>query len=204
MAIPEARRKQRHASDNIGANRAIHYTATAMTGHCKLTPPAHWQPLIRQWCRLWHTEPLADSLKITINPRLRASVGRCTPGRGRIHVAAFLLHAPEALVHEVLCHEVAHAAVLELYGEHKRPHGPEWRELMRRAGFTPRTTITTEQLAPQPAAPRRRARWSHRCPTCHMQRLGGRPVPQWRCAECRSAGLEGILVITRIPDAAHT
>ncbi len=40
--------------------------------------------------------------------------------------------------------------------------------------------------------------WEHQCPVCRLRRLARRPVPQWRCAACREAGLEGELVVTRI------
>jgi predicted SprT family Zn-dependent metalloprotease len=116
-----------------------------------------------------------------------------------MRVAAFLLGAPDQLLHEVLCHEAAHAAVYELHGRGPKPHGLEWRKLMVAAGFEPRVRLKVALLAGQPqrGAPAR-VLWEHRCPVCQVVRLAGRRVPEWRCAACQAAGLAGELVVTRV------
>ncbi|MBW2273116.1 MAG: SprT-like domain-containing protein [Deltaproteobacteria bacterium] len=80
-----------------------------------------------------------------------------------------------------------------------RPHGREWKALMRRAGFAPRARIPEAQL---PAAARARTaaglRWDHSCPLCGARRIARRRMPQWRCRACREAGLAGELVMVEL------
>jgi hypothetical protein len=58
--------------------------------------------------------------------------------------------APDGLLQEVLCHEMAHLATRELHGRNVRPHGPEWKALMTSAGFEPRTRLPSPNGAPLP------------------------------------------------------
>jgi predicted SprT family Zn-dependent metalloprotease len=74
------------------------------------------------------------------------SLGRCHPERRLIRLASWLREAPDVLLAEVLCHEVAHVAVHELHGSDCRPHGSEWKALMRTAGYPARTRIPEGQL----------------------------------------------------------
>jgi predicted SprT family Zn-dependent metalloprotease len=110
-----------------------------------------------------------------------------------------LLTGPPELLREALCHEAAHAAVYELHGRVPRPHGREWRDLMQTAGFEPRTRMPATH-SPHVSGRHTGSRgvWNHRCPVCHMSRAAHRPVNNWRCAQCRAAGLEGTLIVTRI------
>jgi predicted SprT family Zn-dependent metalloprotease len=129
---------------------------------------------------------------------MRTTLGRCHPERAEVRIASFLLDASESLQREVVCHEVAHAAVHELHGRAARPHGREWKVLMRAAGYEPRVRFPAELLAQLPAPARgQRIAWEHRCPVCHAVRLAGRPVRQWRCSRCLGAGLPGEVVIER-------
>ena len=67
------------------------------------------------------------------------------------------------------------------------------------AGFEPRGWLKVEGLERLPGRVRQaRAMWENHCPVCQLRRLARRPVPQWRCTDCRETGLEGELVITRI------
>ncbi len=73
------------------------------------------------------------------------------------------------------------------------------------AGFEPRVRLKAEGLDRLPGRVRQaRAMWEHHCPVCQLGKLARRPVPQWRCADCREAGLKGELVITRIIDARQS
>ena len=90
-------------------------------------------------------------------------------------------------------------AVHRLHGFVDHPHGPEWKRLVARAGFFPRTRAQMGEAARRQIRVPTRARWEHRCPVCQIVRIGGRPVPEWRCADCLDAGLSGEMVITRIP-----
>jgi predicted SprT family Zn-dependent metalloprotease len=162
-----------------------------------------WPALIAPWAETWGLPGLEHRLEVQVSTRLRTTLGRCVPARGQLRIAAFLLEAPEELLHEVLCHEAAHAAAHERHGPRIRPHGREWRLLMTEAGFTARARFPAESLAALPDAARRaRVLWEHRCPTCHVMQRAGRPVKEWRCTRCRSAGLPGRLRITRLTAAA--
>ena len=94
-----------------------------------------------RWLHLWSTPDLATRTTIEWSPRLTRSLGRCYPERRLIRLAAFLEESENALLEEVLCHELAHLAARELHGRHIRPHGSEWKALMRAAGFEPKTRL---------------------------------------------------------------
>jgi predicted SprT family Zn-dependent metalloprotease len=159
-----------------------------------------WRRRIRPWAELWGCTGLEQRIGLQVSSRLRTTLGRCAPRRREVRIASFLLDAPDALLDEVLCHESAHVAVYELHGPGPRPHGAEWRTLMRAAGFEARVSLALDDLHGLPESVRRaRAMWEHRCPVCHARSLAGRPVRQWRCAQCRESGLDGRLIITRMP-----
>ena len=80
-----------------------------------------------RWLHLWSTPDLATRTTIEWSPRLTRSLGRCYPERRLIRLAAFLEESENALLEEVLCHELAHLAARELHGRHIRPHGSEWK-----------------------------------------------------------------------------
>ena len=157
---------------------------------------------LRSWCALWGVPELADRLRLQTSSRLRTSLARCRPDRAEIRIAPFVLEGPAALRDEVLCHEAAHAAVADLHGPTARPHGAEWKTLMRAAGFEPRVRIEGREIDHlPPRAQRRRVVWLHRCPVCQAERRAGRPVRAWRCAACVRAGLHGRLRIWRLEGA---
>jgi len=164
----------------------------------------------RQWEEVWGVPGLMDALTIEFSSRFRTSLGLCRPAQGRIRLAVGLLDAEGpavgggSLLEEVLCHELAHVAVHRLHGREAKPHGPEWKRLVREAGFEPRLRIQNKEVhgtsqGPEGARTLPRPRWEHRCPVCQARRVAGRPVRQWRCVACRGAGLSGKLVITKLP-----
>jgi predicted SprT family Zn-dependent metalloprotease len=158
-----------------------------------VTDTAKLIPLLQAWAQTWGVPDLPTAVNIRFSHRLRRSLGLCKPSQGIVTLSAKLeTGAPEVLA-EVLCHEVAHIAVYRLHGAGATPHGKEWQKLVSAAGFEPRV------FAPGPVVPRarrrRQRRYEHRCEVCHSVRYGGRPVPQWRCAECLDAGLAGTLTI---------
>jgi SprT protein len=158
----------------------------------------HLTDALRHWAVRWSLAGFEERVRVSFSTRLRTSLGRCVPAHAEIRVASFLLTGPPGLLHEVLCHEAAHVAAVELHGSGIRPHGPEWKALMAAAGFGPRVRIPVGEVDPllRQVGPAGRL-WEHRCPVCQMRRLAGRPVRQWRCAACTHAGLEGRLVISR-------
>jgi predicted SprT family Zn-dependent metalloprotease len=160
---------------------------------------------IQTWGRKWGVPDLAGLVTVEFSGRLRRSLGRYHPAIGRVRLASFLQEAPREVLEEVLCHELAHVAVRHRLGASARPHGPEWAELVRSAGFEPLTRAPAKLLH-EKRVPRRlrplkpgSARFEHRCPVCHTTRVAGRPVPSWRCAECLDLGLPGAMVISRLP-----
>jgi predicted SprT family Zn-dependent metalloprotease len=156
--------------------------------------------LLRDWFTLWNL-PGASTITVRANPRLRTSRARSILSERTIEIRKGLFSKPESRSFaEALCHEAAHLA-LDKKQERPRAHGPEWRALMRQAGFEPRATRLGRCRLPRRLHKYRNAsapaRWEHLCPVCQMVRVAKRPVPQWRCASCVRAGLPGELVITR-------
>ncbi len=156
-----------------------------------------WRSMRRTLTHLgdvWNLPGLHFEVEVVFSPKLTGSLGRAIPSRGivRLHVA--LASAPRRLLREVLCHEAAHIAVFRRHGESKRPHGPEWAELVRQAGYKPSRSL----VVAAPEVPNRQAnprRYEHVCPVCQIVRVAKRPMPRWRCPGCADAGLQGILRI---------
>jgi predicted SprT family Zn-dependent metalloprotease len=122
-----------------------------------------------------------------------------------VKLSPILLTARRAIALEAVCHEIAHIVVPQLHRRRCLPHGAEWAQLVREAGFPPRIRVpfSDEVLArgrenrvrvptPHEASDRR---YVHACPVCHMQRLAKRRVSRWRCAACVDMGLDGRLTI---------
>ncbi len=163
--------------------------------------------LLLDWGRLWKVAGLESSVSVEFSRRMSSSLGRCYPKDGTIRIAAWLCEDrgdDGALLTEVLCHEAAHVAVYRLYGKSVRPHGPQWKRLMRAAGFEPRVRFPAEIL-PQSVLQRRRRRqrWRHSCPVCEHSWTAGRVMRRWRCRSCVEAGREGGLRIERHPAPIH-
>jgi SprT protein len=143
---------------------------------------------------LWN-QPSVETLPIEVNQRLSRAAGRWVPARRAIQLSPRTLAKDVRFRREVLCHEAAHAVVSKLRGPKAKPHGPEWRELVRAAGFEPSATAIRCGI-PRQAAPQ--AAFRHTCPVCHFSKRAKRRMPRWRCPECRAAGLEGTLRIERV------
>jgi len=155
-------------------------------------------PHLARWANLWGVPGLERSLRLQSSTRMRTSLGRCMPARREIRIADYLLDGPHGLLLEVVCHEAAHAAVHALHEPEVRPHGREWRALMRAAGYEGRARFPEARLSVLPTrAQKGRILWEHRCPICQRSRRAGRPMRAWRCVPCRAEGLTGRIVITR-------
>ncbi len=166
------------------------------------THDAKLRSLLRNCARKWRTPGVVD-VHIEFSRRMRTSLGRCYPRRKIVRLSEILLLPEnEDLITEVACHEVAHVAAHELYGDGCRPHGPEWSKLVRAAGFQPRLSVAA--AGPEP---RRRMTspvnvlYEHRCRTCNAMRTARRPMVHWLCSECVAAGLSGKLTIISRPAA---
>lgn len=159
--------------------------------------PPRLQRRLDRWLARWGTPALASSLRIEFSPRLRRAFGRCYQDERLIRLTPSLLDTQSHLLAEILCHEAAHAAVYERHGALARPHGEEWEEMMRIAGFEPRVRIpvAVRNTAAEPA--RDRVLYLHRCPVCDRSRHAARPMHNWRCRTCVSTRSQGQLVIRR-------
>jgi 8-oxo-dGTP diphosphatase len=100
-----------------------------------------FRPQVEGWEAAWGLPGLSDSVTVEFSRRLRSSFGNCRSAEGKIRLAERLRNGNRRLLEEILCHELAHVAVHRLHGPRARHHGPEWRRLMARAGFTPRARI---------------------------------------------------------------
>jgi len=165
-----------------------------------------FEELIGKWGETWGLPDLAQHLRVEFSSRLHRAIARAIPQKGIVRLASTLRDGPRAAVAEVLYHEVAHVAAYRLHGCRVRPHGSEWADLARRAGFTPRIRFdpkTWPELILL-KSPRRRRRsaavvYLHRCPVCQAARVARRPVRRWRSTACVDAGLSGELVPLRAP-----
>jgi predicted SprT family Zn-dependent metalloprotease len=155
---------------------------------------------INRCAALWQEPSLPAQVQLRWSIRLRTALGLCRPERAQITLNAPRLAAAPALLDEVVCHELAHIVVYQRYGRTAVVHGVEWQALVYAAGFTPTTALRIPGTTPAreralPSAVSKPHRLvMHTCPVCHSQRLARRVVPQWRCAPCCAAGLEGRLI----------
>jgi predicted metal-dependent hydrolase len=106
---------------------------------------------LRDWCHLWGIEEMAPEISVEFSSRMTRSLGRCYADRKLIRIAQFVREESDALVQEVLCHEAAHIAAHHLYGSSIRPHGPEWKSLMLKAGYPPSVRYRRASLIVPPA-----------------------------------------------------
>jgi hypothetical protein len=110
----------------------------------------------RRWGELWGVPDLADSVTVELSRRFRSSLGLCRPVEGRVRLAAHLANGRPELLEEVLCHELAHVAVYRLHGRSVRPHGPEWKGLVRAARTTHQVPSNASAMAGKKAEFRNR------------------------------------------------
>jgi predicted SprT family Zn-dependent metalloprotease len=144
---------------------------------------------------LWNRS-FVSSLPVEVNERLSRAAGRWLPRRGVVQLSPGTVSGDLRLRREVLCHEAAHAVVSRLHGDKVKPHGPEWRELVRAVGFEPTASAVRCGVSRQTGRPQ--VIFRHTCPVCHFSKRAKRRMPRWRCPECRAAGLEGTLRIERM------
>jgi predicted SprT family Zn-dependent metalloprotease len=142
--------------------------------------------------KLWNVENIFEEVQIHWSKRLSRALGRTQPVAKLIRLNPQLKSCSNDLLEEVLCHELAHIAAHHLHGESIRPHGPEWQALVRAAGYEPSVRIEVD-LGLTPLAQSKC--YTHHCPVCHTKRTAKKPMKRWRCSECVTNGLSGILEI---------
>ena len=152
--------------------------------------------------KLWNLpRSFIANLSIVFSPKLSRSLARCDLQARELRLNLLLKAVRKTELTEVLVHELAHLAVLELHGPGCRPHGEEWADLMRAAGYEPRAQL---KLADLPGLGAKKSKtqkviYIHRCLICHSERKSRRPMTRWRCADCVAAGLDGRLEISSRP-----
>jgi len=149
---------------------------------------------MRRWSRLWGMPNLSQEVKVRFNGRLRSTVARLLHQVDIIEVGPRFI-ALRTRRREILCHELAHAAVSRRPLAGERPHGAVWKTLVQSAGFDAVVRITVQRKS-RGSIQSRSLRYEHRCPVCQFVRFGRRPVNGWRCAECVRCGLPGKLTIS--------
>ena len=95
---------------------------------------------------------------------------------------------PRKFLFEVLCHEAAHVAVHLLYGANAKPHGREWQELVRIAGYQPATKLSHQALTPKVPRSPTISRHRYRCRICQCDYFVRRKSSRLYCNLCHFAG----------------
>ena len=72
--------------------------------------PGPCRRALDRWLHLWDVPHLEAKSRIEWSPRLTRSLGRSYPDKRLIRIASYLESAPDGLLQEVLCHEMAHLA----------------------------------------------------------------------------------------------
>lgn len=159
--------------------------------------PFRTKAYLRSLAGAWGDTRVAE-LGIRINPRLVSTVARLMVHEGVIELNPTVAALDLRNWREVICHEAAHFAVLQRRRKVLRPHGPEWAALVQQAGFEPKASRVRCGQSKQRRPATKRA-LLHTCPVCHFSKRAARQMPRWRCPECRSIGLDGLLRVERSP-----
>ena len=162
----------------------------------------HLARTLRSWAKLWRVPGLSDRITFRHNACLRTTIARWLIASHCLEVSTRFFEL--RLDHrEILCHELAHAAASRIHGRSVRPHGHEWRELMREAGYEPRARRVSQRGSrASPNTIPSQSLYEHRCAVCHAVRYGKKPVKSWRCVQCVGAGLAGHLTIKVVSHGA--
>jgi predicted SprT family Zn-dependent metalloprotease len=158
--------------------------------------------LIARLALVWGTPDLESRVHLRTSRRMTRTLARAFPSTGEVRISTRVLEfAPEDLLLEIVCHEAAHVACFLIHGRRVRPHGAEWRRLMRRAGYAPRVRLNTDAIPSFPQPSRRPRVYQHHCPACGWTGLARTTNRRWRCAACVTAGRSGRLVVGRVGPA---
>jgi len=151
--------------------------------------PFNYTQVLSDWASSWRTPQLPGRVVVIFSRRMTKSLGRVHPKTGQVRLNCRLKKAPRKFLLEVLCHEAAHVAVHLLHGTNAKPHGREWQELVRIAGYQPSTklgheALMTPKVCKSPAISRHR----YRCRICQCDYFVRRKSSRLHCNLCHSAG----------------
>jgi predicted SprT family Zn-dependent metalloprotease len=156
---------------------------------------------IQRWAELWRVAGLQECITVHFNARLRTTIARWVIASSRLEVSSRFFDARRDQ-RQILCHELAHAAAVMKFGHAVRPHGPEWRDFVRVAGFQPMIHLVSHRAGhPTSKVAGVQPIYEHRCVVCQAIRYARKRVTNWRCVECVGTGLDGALKIRIVPDA---
>ena len=117
----------------------------------------------RALLRAFGAAPLARSVRVEWNLRLRSAAGRADFRAGQVSLNPRLVDHGAAEIDHTLRHELAHLLAQFRAGRHRiSPHGTEWREACRDLGIADETRCHT---LPFPVH-RRAHRFIYICPNC--------------------------------------
>lgn len=156
-------------------------------------------PMMADLADRWSVPKLTDGVRVVPSSRMTRALARAYPRLKTIRISTRVLELEnDAFLREIVVHEAAHLACYLKHGARIRPHGREWQELVRQAGYEPRVCFDSGSVEGMPA-PRQRPRvYQHRCPVCHWTHLARTTNRRWRCAICVRAGREGRLVVRKV------
>ena len=156
-------------------------------------PPGDSDPVLTAQVRTWLEQlgafPLASSVCVRWNNRMRSTAGTAQPRAGRIDLNPRLLVVGAAEVDRTLRHEAAHLLAHWRAGRrHIRTHGAEWRQACADLG------IPGEKVTHTLPFPRRKVtpKYFYQCPACMIVvkrvRLFKRPTACLNCCRCHRGG----------------
>lgn len=129
----------------------------------------------------WDTPGLGRRVRIRYNPRLRTTIGRAFLEEDLIELnPRMLADHPNELI-PTLVHELAHMVVHWRHGV-VRPHGIEFRTLMRCLNLSPDATHSVPVGAYR--VRRKRYLYLHVCKRCGASFLARRVSRQYYCGAC--------------------
>jgi len=151
------------------------------------------------WIRQWRVPALLQQISLRRNDSLRTTIARWRENEKCLELGPRFFRMRRRQ-DEIICHELAHAAALQIYGKGVSPHGAEWQALIAAVGYPPSPVFKTSKSISQ-APHRNENSWhEHRCPVCHSVRFAKKKMPRWRCTECTEHGLSGLLEISKLAE----
>ena len=150
--------------------------------------PFNYTQILADWANSWCTPQLSGRVAVSFSQRMTKSLGRVSPKTGQIRLNSRLQTVPRKFLLEVLCHEAAHVAVHLLHGSYVKPHGREWQELVRIAGYQPATKLGHKALTPKARKSSIISRHRYRCQICQSDYFVRRKSSKLYCNLCHSEG----------------
>ncbi len=96
----------------------------------------------QDWSVRWGLTRLMRDVDIEFAEDMGDALGRCDLRTLQVRLHGVLLDPRnERLLHETLCHELAHIVASVRYGTRIAEHGVEWAGYMKMAGFDPRPVV---------------------------------------------------------------